>query len=199
MLRQKTLGTYAAAIALVIGAGAAYAQGDPGAATDPATGAAGTDASAGLTQQVKLSPQEQLAQAEATLSRMSSARSTVRRQLAEARAERDVVKTLCLDDKLSQLDVALRSATERKEALELAVGRNDADLSNHEFTIISVLRQRADQLSAEANQCIGNEAGFVGDSSVESSIDPGLPEEDPSEYPNFDVIVETPACSSCFD
>lgn len=189
----------------MIGAGAANAQGDPAGDGPPADAPPaadqpqpGTDATAGMTQQVKLSPQEQLAQAESYLSRMSSARSTVRRQLAEARAERDVVKTLCLDDKLNQLDVALRSATERKEALELAVSRSDGDLANHEFTILSVLRQRSDQLSAEANQCIGNEAGFVGDSSVETTVDPNLPEEDPSEYPTFDVIVEPPACSSCF-
>lgn len=197
MRRQKSLGRYAiGALALLIGASAAYAQGDP--AAPPAAPPAGSDASAGLAQQVKLSPQEQLAQAESSLSRMSNARSTVRRQLAEARAERDVVKTLCLDDKLSQLDVALRSATERKEALQIAVERGDADLSNHEFTILSVLRQRSDQLAAEANQCIGNEAGFVGESSVETSVDPNLPEEDPSDYPNFDTIIEPPACSSCF-
>ena len=75
--------------------------------------------------------------------------------------------------------------------------RNDADLANHEFTILSVLRQRTDQLTAEANQCIGQEAGFVGESAVTSSIDPNLPKEDPSEYPNNNVIVEPPACSSC--
>jgi hypothetical protein len=61
-----------------------------------------------------------------------------------------------------------------------------------------VLRQRVDQLTAEANQCIGQEAGFVGESAVTSTIDPNLPQEDPSEYPNTDIIVEVPACSSCF-
>ena len=107
----------------------------------------------------------------------------MRRQLETARAQRDVVKTLCLNDKLNQIDVAIRSARERRQALELAANRKDADLANHEFTILTVLRQRADQLTAEANQCIGQEAGFVGDSAVTSTIDPNLPQEDPSEYP----------------
>jgi hypothetical protein len=116
---------------------------------------------------------------------------------AEPRAQRDVVKTLCLNDKLNQIDVAIRSARERRQSLEAAANRNDTDLANHEFTILSVLRQRTDQLMAEANQCIGQEAGFVGESAVTSTIDPNLPVTDPSEYPTTDVITEPPACASC--
>jgi hypothetical protein len=154
--------------------------------------------SAGLARQVTLSPAEQLAQSETFLARMDSARTVVRKQLETARAERDVVKTLCLNDKLNQIDVALRSARERKQGLELAVNRNDVDLASHEFTILTVLRQRSEQLTAEANQCIGKEAGFIGDSAVTSTIDPNLPDEDPSEYPTTAIIAEPPACSSCF-
>lgn len=182
--------TMIAALALVVGFGVAAAQAQP--APPP------SDASAGLSRQVNLSPAEQLSQSEAFLSRMDAARSTVRRQLETARSQRDVVKTLCLNDKLNQIDVAIRSARERRQALELAANRKDADLANHEFTILSVLRQRTDQLSAEANQCIGQEAGFVGDTAVTSIVDPGLPEEDPSEYPETDVVTDPPPCSSCF-
>lgn len=182
--------TAIAALALVVGLSVAAAQAQP--APPPA------DASAGLSRQVNLSPAEQLAQSEAYLTRMDAARSTVRRQLETARSQRDVVKVLCLNDKLNQIDVAIRSARERRVALELAASRKDADLSNHEFTILSVLRQRTDQLTAEANQCIGQEAGFVGDTAVTSTIDPGLPEEDPSQYPETEVITDPPPCSSCF-
>ena len=127
-----------------------------------------------------------------------ASRTVVRRQLETARSQRDVVKVLCLNDKLNQLDVALRSARERRQALEAAAQRNDADLSNHEFTILTVLGTRSDQLSAEANQCIGKEAGFIGESAVTSTIDPNLPTQDPSEYPTNNVIIEVPACASCF-
>lgn len=177
-------------LALLVGHGVASAQAQ-NAPQQP-------DAGAGLSRQVNLSPAEQVAQSEGALTRMEGSRSTVRRQLEQARAQRDVVKTLCLNDKLNQIDVAIRSARERKQALELAANRKDADLSNHEFTILTVLRQRVDQLTAEANQCIGQEAGFVGESAVQATIDPNLPQEDPSQYPPADVIVEPPACSSCF-
>jgi uncharacterized protein len=128
---------------------------------------------------------------------MDGSRTVVRRQLETARAQRDVVKTLCLNDKLNQLDVAIRSARERRDALDAAAKRSDADLANHEFTILTVLRQRSEQLTAEANQCIGQEAGFITDSAVTSTIASDIPDVDPSVYPDSAVFVEPPACSSC--
>ena len=71
-------------------------------------------------------PQEQLTQADNDLARMEQSRSNVRRQLMEAREQRDVVKTLCLNDKLTQLNVAITSAQERRDALAAAVKRGDA-------------------------------------------------------------------------
>jgi hypothetical protein len=190
MKREQILGLSAVALLLlVIGHGIAAAQ----AQTAPPP-----DASAGLSRQVNLSPAEQLAQSDGFLSRMEGSRTSVRRQLETARAQRDVVKTLCLNDKLNQIDVAIRSARERRQSLEIAANRKDADLSTHEFTILTVLKQRTEQLTAEANQCIGQEAGFIGESAVSTEIDPNLPKEDPSEYPTTNLIVEPPACSSCF-
>jgi hypothetical protein len=190
MRREQIIGFAAVAlVSVVVGHGIAAAQ----AQTSPPP-----DASAGLSRQVTLSPAEQLAQSSTYIARMDGARTSVRRQLETARSQRDVVKTLCLNDKLNQIDVAIRSARERRQGLELAVNRRDADLSNHEFTILTVLRQRTEQLTAEANQCIGQEAGFIGDSAVTATIDPNLPKDDPSEYPVSDIIIEPPACSSCF-
>jgi hypothetical protein len=191
MRRNRALGFSAVtAISLVLAYGIAAAQ--PELLPPP------PDASAGLSRQVSLSPAEQLAQTESYLGRMEGARQMIRRMLETARSQRDVVKTLCLNDKLNQMDVAIRSARERRQALELAVNRKDADLANHEFTILNVLRQRTDQLSAEANLCIGKEIEDPGSNAVTSTIDPGMPQEDPSEYPNSTIIVEPPVCTSCF-
>jgi hypothetical protein len=192
MRRQNILGfTAVTAFALLLGHGIAAAQARGAAAPAP-------DATGALTRQVNLSPAEELTQSESFLTKMDSSRTVVRRQLETARAQRDVVKTLCLNDKLNQLDVAIRSARERRQSLEAAAQRADADLSTHEFTILRVLRDRTDQLTAEANQCIGQEAGFVGDSAVTSTVDPAIP-PDPGKWeaPGGDVIVEPPNCVSC--
>ena len=193
MRRKQLLGySLLGLLAVLVGQGVASAQAEGDAAPVEAP------ADPGLAKQVNLSPAEQLTQAEAHLSRMESIRNAVRRDLEEARQQRDVVKTLCLNDKLNQIDVALRSAGERKRSLELAAQRNDSDLSNHEFTILSVLYQRTQQLDAEAKQCIGKEVGFVGESSVTVEVDPNLPYEDPTAFPTPPIIAEPPNCASCY-
>jgi len=116
---------------------------------------------------------------------MNQAAGTVRRQLDGAREQRDVVKSLCLSDKLSQIDVATRSAKDRQTSLQAAALRNDAELSNHEFTMLTVLRQRTEQLIAEANQCIGEDLAFVGQTQVSTEF-PNLPGEDSTDYPPLD-------------
>jgi len=118
---------------------------------------------------------------------MQATAATTQRMLAQARLARDVVKTLCLNDKLSQVDVASRSATDRKASLHAAVARNDQELSNHEFTILVVLKKRAEQLSAEANQCIGEEASFIGANNIVTTVDTTLPVGDPTDSPTWAI------------
>jgi hypothetical protein len=175
-VNRKSVGWAAAVAALVLGAG-----GSATAQSGGATGA-GADAQVGFQRKQQLSPQDELAQADAMLTRMDQASATVRRQLERARTARDVVKSLCLNDKLSQIDVATRSAKDRQGALQAAVQRNDAELSNHEFTIMTVLRQRAEQLTAEANQCLGEEVAFVGQTQVSTEVNPNLPVEETAGY-----------------
>jgi hypothetical protein len=163
--------------------------------TKPAPG--GSETSVGLQRQVNLTPQEQLAQADTFISRMGVTGSNIRRMLEQARAQRDVVKTLCLNDKLNQVDVATRSAQDRRAQLEQAALRKDTDLANHEFTILTVLRQRVEQLGAEANQCIGEEAVMFGETKVITTIEPGQPTEDVTSYPENPVVSTPPPCASC--
>lgn len=183
-----------AAMAYVASAGAQTAQTGQsvGGAGGSSTVGASADAQVGFQRRPQLTPAEEVTQADALISRMEVASGTVRRQLEQARAQRDVVKTLCLNDKLSQIDVAVRSARDRKGSLTAAAQRNDAELSNHEFTILTVLRQRAEQLTAEANQCIGEEAAFAGETRTTTTIDPNLPNSDETQYPPVDPTLVPP-------
>ena len=83
------------------------------------------------------------------------------------------------NDKLSQVDVAGKSAQDRKTAHAAALGRHDAELAKHEFTILQVLKQRMEQLMTEANQCIGEEAAYTGATTTTSTVDPNLPPDEP--------------------
>jgi len=195
-MRVHTLGKWVFAfVGLALVAGPAVAQ-QP--APPPAAAPSAAEGQVGFQRKTSLTPQEQLAEAAKHLARMEGAAGGIRKMLEEARRQRDVVKTLCLNDKLSQIDVAVRSARDRRGQLQAAVNRNDVELSNHEFTIMTVLRQRSEQLVAEANQCIGEESAFVGDTKTTVQIDPRIP-PDETPYPPTDptLVIGPPQCTSC--
>lgn len=162
------------------------------ATAQPASSPPAADAQVGFQRRVQLSPQDELTEANATIARMVQASGTLRRQLEQARAARDVVKTLCLNDKLSQIDVTTRSARDRQAALQSAVERNDVESANHHFSILTAHRQHAEQITAEANQCIGEEVAFVGQTQVTTEINEVLPGEDDTQYTDPTVISYPP-------
>jgi hypothetical protein len=186
-------------IALAVLAAAGSADARPGLVLADAAGVA------------PMSGQDELEQSQLIIARIDQASGTARRQLDTARQDHDVVKSLCLNDKLSQVDVAGRSAKDRQAALQSAIKRGDTELSNHEFTILTVLKQRVEQLSAEANQCVGEEIAFVGETQVTAQVDVDLPgtgdenTESPTGNQSASVggtlpppVVSVPSCVSCF-
>ncbi len=154
----------------VVGVAAAQTTPSTTAPTPPPQLAGGRD--------VSLTTEQMVAEGKVALPEMDRGAAAVRHQLAEARQRRDVVRVLCLNDKLNQIDLAIRTASDRVEALNSAAALKDADRTRHEFTVTRVLRDRVKTLVSEANQCIGEETGFVGDSRVTVDIDPSLPDED---------------------
>jgi hypothetical protein len=143
-----------------------------------------------------LSPQQMLQRAQQYKPAMDNDAASVQRQASEAKLKHDVVKSLCLSDKLSQIHVAASTAASRIDTLTTAATHNDADRAKHEFTIIQVLKDRSAALVAEANQCIGEETGFIGESAVTVTIDPNIPDTDPSNFPMEPVLSEPPVLSS---
>jgi len=125
----------------------------------------------------ELSPPQMLAEVTAYVPQLEAGALRVREQVEQARVARDVVKLLCLRDKLSQIEVALASARDRAEALRGAAGRGDREVATHEFVVLNVLRDHVQAMVAEANQCIGEEEGFIGDSEVVMEVDPDIPDE----------------------
>ena len=52
--------------------------------------------------------------------------------------------------------------------------------------MLTVLRQRTEQLTAEANQCIGEDLAFVGQTQVMTEVPANLPGDDTTQYPATD-------------
>jgi len=181
----------ASAIKLSVGWGAAVASlvlGATGSATAQGTAGGTAGGQVNFQHTPQLSAQEQTAKAAEILVKMDQASASVQRLLEHARAVRDVVKTLGLSDKLSQINVAVRSARDRQAALQAALSRGDTELANLEFTLLTVLLGRVEQLVAEANEVLGEEMAFVGNTSVTSQAPDDLPApEDTNGFPGGPV------------
>ncbi|MES1187862.1 MAG: hypothetical protein ABUL60_28850 [Myxococcales bacterium] len=145
---------------------------------------------------VSLTPKQMLDKVRDFIPEMDKLRATVAEQLSEARKKKDVVKALCLDDKVKQMKLATDTAKDRVVDLTSAVSQSDPDRSKHEFTVIQVLRERVQTLLTEAQQCIGEETGFVGNTDVIVDIDPAVPDADPSDFPDDPLVSEPPVLSS---
>jgi len=179
------------AVVTLTGVGVAVAQ-EGGDASPPPAGTKNVNGG----EDVNLAPKEMLDKVRAMVPEMDQLRGTVAGQLAEAKRKKDVVKALCLDDKVKQMKLATDTAKDRVVDLTSAVSQNDPDRSKHEFTVIQVLRERVQTLVAEAQQCIGEETGFVGNTDVTVDIDPAIPDADPSDFPDDPLVSEPPVLSS---
>jgi hypothetical protein len=143
-----------------------------------------------------LPPEEMLNRAKQFVAGIEQSSGSISRQLQAARKERDVVRVLCLNDKLNQVDVALGSARDRLGSLRTAAARADADGSRHEYTVLEVLNDRVRVLVNESNQCVGEETGFIGEAEVSVSVDPNLPNADTSFDSNTNSPPPPPDISS---
>jgi hypothetical protein len=185
----KSWATACLAVVTLTAVGAAIAQeaGNPGPARATEVRGGGD---------VNLSPQDMLSRVRGFIPEMEQQRGAVAQQLADARKKKDVVKALCLDDTVRQMKLATDTAKDRVVDLTSAVTQNDPDRSKHEFTVIQVLRERVQTLTAEAQQCIGEETGFVGNTDVTVDIDPAIPDADPSDFPDDPLVSDPPVLSS---
>jgi hypothetical protein len=176
-----------AMLAVVGVIGAAYAQETaPAPAPQPPPAAPATEPS---------TPAQMVESAKALLPAMDTSAQVVRRQLTIAREQKDVVKALCLNDKLNQIDLAIRTATDRVGGLESAAGANDLERSRHQYTVVLVLKDRVTTLVSESNQCIGEETGFVGESAVTVEV-VGVPNVDPTQpQSNPPTVAPSPVAS----
>ena len=153
----------------------------------------------GATREVSLSFDQMIARGQSAVRSIQSTASSTRGKLTAARQERDVVKVLCLNDKMNQMDVAANSAADRMSALRTAAQRNDADRARHEYTVLDVLADRVKTLQSEAGQCVGEETGFAQESEVSVTIDPNLPDSQQGDQSVSPQMPAPPAPDTYFD
>jgi hypothetical protein len=140
-----------------------------------------------------LTPQQQLRTATRIIEEMNNLRRTVSNMLDRAQQERDIIKVNCLNDKLTQIDVTIRSARDHQDLLQTAVSVNNDNQRNHEYALILIFQQRTRALDAEARQCVGEEAGGFGEGTeIGVRVSTTIPSEDLDLVPGGLVEVYIP-------
>jgi hypothetical protein len=144
-----------------------------------------------------LSPEEQVDQSEKYISKMKAIHEDVNRLAEKARADRDIIKLNCVNDKLIQIKGHLNLADKSVEALKFAIARNDENARNHHFAKLTITHQNVVVLRQESEACIGEDISFVGATKVDIDVDEDIAMEDPVmqviKNPDGTVVIKVDA------
>jgi hypothetical protein len=109
--------------------------------------------------------------------------------LEEARDGKDVVKLNCVNEKLTQVKGLLRIAEQADILMQEALAKRDKEVTAHEFQKEQIAAQKIDQLKADAESCIGEQAVYSGDTVVTVEYS-GKDNSDPTEN---NILTQQPA------
>lgn len=84
----------------------------------------------------------------------------------EARDSKDVVKLNCVNDKLTQVTGLLKMGEAAEVLLKDSLARRDHEAALHEFTKVTLGRQKTEDLRTEAESCVGELAVYSGSTQV---------------------------------
>lgn len=159
----------------------------------------GNDREAEVSQRrvANLSGPDQVREGSAIIEEIQRVRRQVSDMLDQARGDRDLIKVNCLNDKLTQIDVTLRSAREHQELLGTAVSTNNDGQRNHEFVLLTIYRGRTSGLGVEARQCIGEGNGTFDQGTVLGvRVSNSIPTQDTTSLTPDNLAPERPLVSS---
>jgi hypothetical protein len=139
------------------------------------------DAGMDLTLAAKLGPGQTLKEARNYRVKMTDTRARIEKLLGKAKDKKDVIMIVCVDDKLIKVKGHIAVADQSMSTLEQALSRSDDGARQHEFMRLTILFQKVVVLGTEAENCIGEDVSYVGETKVEEEIDPSIPKDDPSE------------------
>jgi hypothetical protein len=143
--------------------------------------AQGGDSGLDLRKASQLSPNETVKEARDYRQKMGDTKGRIDKLLDRAHKQKDVIKINCLQDKSLQVKGHIAVADQSMTTLNGAVSRGDDGARQHEFMRLTILFQKVVVLGTEAENCVGEDVSYVGDTKVDVEIDPSIPSDDPTE------------------
>jgi hypothetical protein len=128
----------------------------------------------------KLTSEQKRVQTENFLSAQRRGLARLAQFVSEARAQQDMIQLNCLNSKLEQVKGLLRISETASANMYEGMAQNDQQSVNNQFTRIALASYKSEQLLTEANQCVGAEAVFTGETRIDVRVDGDVPTVDPT-------------------
>jgi hypothetical protein len=142
--------------------------------------------------------EEMLERVEDYIKEMKKFLKRVLKLVAMARKEKDMIKLMCVNEKLTNIKGLLRIAEQSEVSIREAIVRKDRKAAEHEFTKAYTAYEVTKSLWAEAEGCVGKEAVYIGKTKTEVEVSREIPPEDVTELPIEPLKVERPPAASPF-
>ncbi len=145
------------------------------------------------------SPEEQLRAVRSSLADMDKSQGRVDRMYGKAKRQKDIIKTSCIHEKLVRIKNYIALAREQfsRYLMEKASGETSASVPLRQK--ISMFKERVDEMVVQAEQCAGEAIAVTDRVQVTETIDPKIPQEDPTQpVGNLWVLSRPPEGSPYF-
>lgn len=98
----------------------------------------------------------------------------------KAEGTTDILQVNCIKDNRQSIEGLLKIATQAEVSLKEAISRKDEELTNHEFTKISIATVRVEGFNVAMAGCIGEANQYTGQTTVDTDIDDEIRSDDPA-------------------
>jgi len=142
-----------------------------------------------LEQTAVLSEADQIEWADEAIDRMEQLSARISALLDQANQSGDMLKIQCLNDKLTQINVSMRSFEGRQADHREAINGRNADQRNHQYSMMVILAQRVAGLRVEAEACVGEGDVVFGQTSRTTEIDASVTQDDPTDR-FYDILLD---------
>lgn len=127
----------------------------------------------------KLSGKEMQQKADGMLTEMRASLRSSLDLIAQARRQKDVVRLNCLNDRVTPMKGVLKVAEDAAQGLQEQAASGDLEAARGSYTKIALARERIATLRVQAQNCVGAESYYGGDTEVTTDVNPQLAGGDP--------------------
>lgn len=129
----------------------------------------------------ELSGDEVLERSSASIDQMQETLRSGIDRLEQARGEKDLMRYNCINAKVKAIRGLVQIGELSGQALRDAVGAKNPELIKHNATKIDLARARVEAFRVEIEGCVGEQSQYTGGTEIESTIDPDIRQDDPTE------------------